>query len=85
MRTSLRSRPAAPTGSHSSTRSDSHPLLEALDDLRALFARVDRLTCSIFGKFSRIFGKINAFDVLVLGHTQVLYGAAPLSFIYYEF
>ena len=59
-----------------------HPLLEALDDLRALLARVDRLTCSIFGKFSRIFRNVNAFGALVLEHTQMLYVPIPsLSFI----
>ena len=73
----------APSGAHRISLLNNirfHLLLEALDNFR-----VDRLTSSIFYKFARIFRNINAFDALVLGHTQVLYGAALLSFIYYEF
>ena len=44
-----------------------------LDDLRALLARVGRLTCSIFGKFSCVFRNINPFGALVLKHRQVLH------------
>ena len=63
----------APSSAHRISRLNKirfHPLLEALDDPKALLARVDRLTCSIFGKFSRIFRNVNSFGALVLEHTS---------------
>ena len=75
--------PLAPSSAHRDRNAISflnkirfRPLLEALDDFRALLYSAS---------FSRIFKNVNAFGALVLEHTQVLYGAAPLSFIYYEF
>ena len=62
-----------------------YSILEALDDPKAFLASVDRLTSSIFSKFSRILKQVSSFGALVLEHTQVVYGAAPVSFLYSEF